>query len=145
MHRAQKPIPQLTRLELEIMQVLWSRGRGNVRLVQENPGKSRAYNTVQTVLNILERKGQVERSLKGRAYEYIPTLTSEKSLGSALKDVIDRMFGGSAEKLIIALVQNGLLTAERLGAWRKDEPALRRLKSERAYFRARIWRSSFAS
>src|SRR6266851_7625390 len=92
MHRAQKAIPQLTRLELEIMQVLWSRGRGDVRLVQEKLGKSRAYNTVQTVLNILERKGRVERSLKGRAYEYIPTLTSEKSLGSALKDVIDRMF-----------------------------------------------------
>src|SRR5216683_2464968 len=79
MHRAQKAIPQLTRLELE-MQVLWSRGRGDVRLVQEKLGKSRAYNTVQTVLNILERKGRVERSLKGRAYEYIPLLTSENAL-----------------------------------------------------------------
>ncbi len=62
----------LTPLELLIMQVLWRRGPSNVLAVQQElPSKSDfAYTTVQTMLNVLHRKGRVRRTLKGRAYEY---------------------------------------------------------------------------
>ena len=116
MSRERQLVSPLTRLELQVMLVLWDCERGSVRLVQGELGKRRAYNTVQTVLNILERKGRVRRVLKGRAYEYVPTLSYQKSIGRELKDLIDRMFSGSADKLITALVQSGLMTADCLRA-----------------------------
>ena len=62
----------LTPLELKIMQVLWSEGGCNVQQAQRAlaPNVELAYNTVQTMLNILHRKGRVKRTLEGRAYVY---------------------------------------------------------------------------
>jgi len=71
-----KGVSSLTPLEIQIMQVLWSEGPGNVMHVQKNlpSGTDLAYNTVQTMLNILHRKGRVRRTLKGRSYTYRPTV-----------------------------------------------------------------------
>ena len=62
----------LTPLELKIMQVLWSEGPSNVVDVQQRlkPQDDLAYNTVQTMLNVLHRKGRVRRTLAGRAFVY---------------------------------------------------------------------------
>ena len=68
-----KPSPQLTRLELQIMEVLWRIAAGTVQEVQAAiPGEPLAYTTVQTMLNILHRKGRVKRKLLGKAYTYSP-------------------------------------------------------------------------
>ena len=77
---------QLTPLELQIMRVLWDCGPSNVQSVQEKlAGSSRlAYTTVQTMLNVLHRKGKVRRRLRGRAYEYAPVLTREKAASNAI-------------------------------------------------------------
>ena len=61
----------LTKLELQIMQVIWRRGTSNVGEVQEGLEQQLAYTTVQTMLNILHRKGKLKRKLEGRAYEYL--------------------------------------------------------------------------
>jgi len=59
----------LTKLELQIMQVIWRQGASNVGAVQAGLEQQLAYTTVQTMLNILARKGKLKRKLRGRAYE----------------------------------------------------------------------------
>ena len=98
----------LTPLELKIMQVIWSEGPSNVLDVQKclSSSDDLAYNTVQTMLNILHRKGRVKRTLDGRAYVYRTTASREKVLGLAVRDLVERMFGGSAEELVMSLIKN---------------------------------------
>ena len=64
---ARQKTPHLTPLELEIMHVLWNEGASNVQAVQQHLERELAYTTVQTMLNILHRKGKVKRILKDRA------------------------------------------------------------------------------
>jgi len=107
---------QLTPLELEIMKVLWDTGPATVQAVQGRlPGQPRlAYTTVQTMLNILHRKGKVDRALKQRAYEYRATLSRHKAARQTIRDVVNRLFGGSAESLVMSLVESRQLSPERL-------------------------------
>lgn len=104
----------LTKLELRIMQVIWKFGDSTVTSVQEKLEPALAYTTVQTMLNILERKGKLRRTLQGRAYVYSPTLTEAKALGQGVRDLIDRMFGGSTEELVMSLLQNHHIDADTL-------------------------------
>ncbi len=89
----------ITPLELEIMQVLWETGPANVQTMQEGLKSSPplAYTTVQTMLNVLHRKGKVKRKLRGRAFEYAPTVTREKIANHAVREMIERLFSGSVE------------------------------------------------
>lgn len=107
---------EFTPLELEIMKVLWAGGPATVAGVQEAlPGEPRlAYTTVQTMLNILHRKGKVKRALKGRAFEYAPAVSRQRAARAAVRDIIDRLFGGSAESLVMSLVEQRHLTRARL-------------------------------
>jgi BlaI family transcriptional regulator, penicillinase repressor len=107
---------EFTPLELEIMHVLWATGPANVAAVQEVlPGEPPlAYTTVQTMLNILHRKGKVKRVLKGRAYEYAPAVSRERAAKTAVRDMIDRLFGGSAESLVMSLIEQRQLTPAKL-------------------------------
>ena len=104
----------LTRLELKIMQVIWRRGESTVNDVQSEMEPPLAYTTVQTMLNILERKGKLERELQGRAYVYRAKVSEEKAVGQSLRDVIDRMFGGSSEELVMSLLKSRQIDAKRL-------------------------------
>ena len=107
---------QLTPLELDIMKVLWETGSAPVQVVQErlSAGRPLAYNTVQTMLNVLHRKGRVRRELKDRAYHYEPTLSRLEASGQAVGDLVQRMFDGSAESLVLSLVETRHLTPEKL-------------------------------
>ena len=107
---------EFTPLELEIMNVLWARGAATVAAVQEAlPGSPRlAYTTVQTMLNILHRKGKVKRTLKGRAFEYAPSVSRQRAAATALRDIVDRLFGGSAESLVMNLIEQRHLSPEKL-------------------------------
>jgi predicted transcriptional regulator len=104
----------LTKLELQIMQVIWRRGTSNVGEVQEGLEQQLAYTTVQTMLNILHRKGKLRRKLRGRAYEYSATVSEAKALSHALRDVVDRMFGGSSEELVMSLIKSKQLDAKKI-------------------------------
>jgi BlaI family penicillinase repressor len=104
----------LTKLELQIMQVIWKRGACNVTSVQEGLEQDLAYTTVQTMLNILERKGKLTRELSGRAFIYSATVTEAKASVHALKDLIDRMFGGSSEDLVMSLIKSKQIDAKKI-------------------------------
>jgi BlaI family penicillinase repressor len=104
----------LTPLELEIMQVLWEVGPCTVGEVQPHLKGELAYTTVQTMLNVLLRKHKVKRVQEGRAYRYRPAVSRERASGNALSDLVKRMFGGSSEALLMAMVDTRQITAEEL-------------------------------
>src|SRR5215471_522879 len=110
---------RLTPLELEIMNVLWETGAANVQTVREQLERDLAYTTVQTMLNILHRKGRVKRTLKDRAYLYRPAVTRTQFVSRHLGDLVDRLFGGSAENLVMSLVEAKHLTPEKLARLNK--------------------------
>jgi predicted transcriptional regulator len=96
----------LTKLELQIMQVIWKRGASTVTAVQLGLEQDLAYTTVQTMLNILLRKGKLKRELQGRAFTYSATVTEAKASTHAVRDLVDRMFGGSSEELVMSLIKS---------------------------------------
>ena len=100
--------------ESDIMHVLWETGPANVQTVQQKLKRELAYTTVQTMLNILERKGKAKRTLKNRAYFYKPAVSRKQVVGKHVKDVVDRLFGGSAESLVMSLLETKHLTPEKL-------------------------------
>jgi predicted transcriptional regulator len=114
----------LTKLELQIMQVIWKlssangassvKGACSVKDVQQGLSQPLAYTTVQTMLNILERKGKLKRKLRGRAYVYSATVTEAKASRHAVRDLVDRMFGGSADELVMSLIQSRQIDPKRL-------------------------------
>jgi predicted transcriptional regulator len=114
---AEKKNDGLTPLELEIMQVLWSAESGAGCTVSEVQPKLRAglaYTTVQTMLNVLLRKGKVVREQDGRAFRYRAAVSRERASGGALQDLVRRMFGGSPEAMLMAMVDSRQITAEEL-------------------------------
>ena len=104
----------LTKLELQIMQVIWRDGAGTVAEVQRALGQDLAYTTVQTMLNILTRKRKLKRELRGRAFVYKPTVTHAKASMQAARDLIDRMFGGSSEELVMSLIKSRQLDPDKI-------------------------------
>jgi predicted transcriptional regulator len=114
-----EPAP-LTKLELQIMQVIWKlgtssvKGACSVKDVQEGLEQKLAYTTVQTMLNILERKGKLRRKLRGRAYVYSATVTEAKASRHAVRDLVNRMFGGSADELVMSLIKSRQIDPKRI-------------------------------
>lgn len=104
----------LTPLELEIMKVLWETGAANVNTVQGLLKRESAYTTVQTMLNVLHRKGKVKRTLKDKAYFYRPAVSRRAVVGQTVKDLVNRMFDGSAESLVMNLIETKQITAEKI-------------------------------
>jgi BlaI family penicillinase repressor len=104
----------LTKLELQIMQAIWRLGTGNVSAVQEGLKQRLAYTTVQTMLNILEKKGKLKRTLVGRTYEYSATVSEAVASGHAVRDLVDRMFGGSSEELVMSLIKSKQIDAKQI-------------------------------
>ena len=102
----------LTPLELEIMQVLWDGGAGSTADVQARLNSGHAYTTIQTLLNILLTKQKVTRVQEGRAYHYKAAVTREGAVGATLSDLVGRMFGGSGEALLMALINERQIDAD---------------------------------
>ncbi|HLK65524.1 MAG TPA: BlaI/MecI/CopY family transcriptional regulator [Bryobacteraceae bacterium] len=120
MPRRKNPEQPLTPLELEIMNVLWEIGPANVQMVQAHlKSRELAYTTVQTMLNVLDRKGKVKRRLKDRAFVYRPVLSRQTAITQAVGDMLDRFFGGSADSLVMNLVETRHLTPEKLAQIQK--------------------------
>lgn len=111
-----KSANSLTPLELEIMQVLWETGPANVQTVQTalKAGPPLAYTTVQTMLNVLHRKGKVKRKLVGRAFVYAPTVTREKAASHAVRELVEKLFGGNVDGLLMNLVETRQLDSQKI-------------------------------
>ena len=113
---ARKASTQLTPIELEIMKILWAQGPSTVEGVRQRmPGEAgSAYTTVQTMLNLLEKKGKATRMLVDRSYVYQAAESRTEARRQTMKDIIDRMFGGSAEELVMGLLETSQLSPEKL-------------------------------
>ena len=110
-----------TEAELELMHILWDSGPSTVQdVVNRLPsGRPLAYTTVQTVLNVLHRKGGVRRKLRDRAYHYEAAVSRFEAASTALRDLVHKLFGGSAEELVLAMVKSRQLSPEKLSELRK--------------------------
>ena len=122
----------LTPLERRIMHVLWEDGAGNVQKVLAGmKGEPQlAYTTVQTTLNVLQRKGKVKRKLVGRAFEYSATVSQDAADSHALKDVLQKVFQGSVDDLLLSLVRSKHLSAEKLAELQAKLETVRDAKEE---------------
>ena len=103
-----------TQRELEILGILWSRGEATVREVADvmRANEDIAQNTVQTFLRVMEEKGLVKHTSRGRAFVYRPAYEREKSV----RGFLDRVFGGAADQLVMSLLCAKKLSSRELDA-----------------------------
>jgi len=121
--------PKLTKLELAIMETLWTRGESSIREVQEAfPAKGRpAYTTVQTTVYRLETKGVVRRVKKvGNFHIFAATVTRSAAQRRLVDDLL-ALFGGRTQPVMAHLIESGKLTMDDV---KEAERTLRRLEKE---------------
>jgi predicted transcriptional regulator len=120
------PSKTLTGQELEIMKIVWERRTATVRDVYEALLERRrvAYTTVMTMMKILERKGYLNRKQVERAYVYRPAQPKNSVIRVMVRDFVNRVFNGSAEPLLVHLIEDRHLTAD-------EVEEIRRLIGER--------------
>jgi BlaI family transcriptional regulator, penicillinase repressor len=106
----------LTDGELRLMHVLWRKGEATVADVLESlpPRPPVAYNTVQTVLRILEGKGYLRHEKRGRAFVYRPLIDQRTARRSALSHLLDRMFNSSPSLLVLNVLDDDRIDAAEL-------------------------------
>ena len=99
--------PELTRAELEIMQVIWDKEKVLVHdILSEMTEPKPAYNTVSTVVRILEKKGYVGHKAYGKTYEYYPLIEREEYTNGYMNGVLNNFFGGSVSRMISFFTRN---------------------------------------
>ena len=106
----------LTEQELEIMKIVWERESVTVRDVYEALLERRkvAYTTVMTMMKILEQKQYLKKNQDDRAYVYRPAQPKRQVIGDMVRDFVNRVFNGSAEPLLVHLVEEHNLSREDL-------------------------------
>jgi predicted transcriptional regulator len=111
----------LTEAELRIMNVLWDKGPANVHeVLQALPAKPNlAYNSVLTIIRILETKGYVKHVKDKRAHIYMPKIDREDATRFEVRHLISRFFGNSHERLLLNILEEGSIDAEELARMRQ--------------------------
>jgi predicted transcriptional regulator len=106
------PQPKLSKLELKIMEALWTKGASSVREIQEHfPARRRpAYTTVQTMVYRLEAKNALKRTKKIGNAHIFEAVISQSAAHSKLIDDLLGLFGGRAQPLMSHLIESGQLT-----------------------------------
>ena len=107
---------RLGRLEMQIMNVVWGKGKATVHDVKEALGKGRkpAYSTILTMMRKIETKGYLEHDVDNRTYVYRPTISRKVARRSILGDILDRLFEGSPAVLLNSLVEQNKVSREEL-------------------------------
>jgi BlaI family penicillinase repressor len=119
-------LPRLTKLELQIMEALWSRGASSIREIQEAfPERRRpAYTTVQTTVYRMERKKVLRRIKKIGNAHIFEAIVSRHAAQRRLIDELLGLFGGQTQPVMAHLIESGKLTLEEV---RQAEKTLRKL------------------
>ncbi|MCL3781940.1 BlaI/MecI/CopY family transcriptional regulator [Prolixibacteraceae bacterium JC049] len=92
---------ELTKAEEQIMQILWLLGKAFVKeIIEEMPDPKPAYNTVSTIVRILERKGFVSHQAFGRSHQYFASVSEEEYKTSYFKNYLNSYFGNSFSSMI---------------------------------------------
>jgi predicted transcriptional regulator len=92
---------ELTKAEDQIMQILWKLGKGFVKdIVEQMPDPKPAYNTISTIVRILETKGFIDHKAYGKTHEYFPIISKDKYTTFYLNNMIKGYFNGSFQNLV---------------------------------------------
>jgi BlaI family transcriptional regulator, penicillinase repressor len=107
---------QLGRVQFRIMRVLWDLGRASAREITAALNKTEplAHSTIQTLLRQLEAKGAVGHEARERTFVFFPKLDEEKVKRVATRDLLERVFGGSAGALVADLIKQEKLSRDEL-------------------------------
>jgi predicted transcriptional regulator len=104
---------ELTRAELEIMQIIWDKGACFVNdILDRLPEPKPAYNTVSTVVRILEKKGYVDHKAYGKTHEYFPLVDRDTYTKNYMSAVLNNFFDGSASRMVSFLSSNKSISIE---------------------------------
>jgi BlaI family transcriptional regulator, penicillinase repressor len=92
---------ELTRAEEQVMQILWQVEKGFVKdLIDQIPSPKPAYNTVSTIIRILERKGFVGHNAYGKTFEYFPLISKKEYTKGFMKSFMSSYFSGSFQEMV---------------------------------------------
>jgi BlaI family transcriptional regulator, penicillinase repressor len=107
-------------LELQVLSVLWERGPSTVRsvLAALPDGKARAYTTVLTVMQVMEKKGLLTHTRAGMAHVYKPTIDRRRVAGPLLRGLVQRVFGGSPAAAVQQLLRETDVSEDELAKMR---------------------------
>ena len=120
---------ELTKAESQVMQILWDLQAGFVKdIVEKFPEPRPAYNTVSTIIRILEKKEVVGHKAFGRTYQYYPLVSKEEYTRSTTHNLVDNYFSGSIQNLVSFFVKEKDLSAAEL------EKILKEIKKSWPYF-----------
>lgn len=104
----------LTPREAQIMDALWSLGAATAEQIRSAMTDHPHDSTIRTLLRVLEEKGYVRHTAKGKAFVYQPALRKASAERKAVRSILRRFFGGSAEALVMRLIEDDQITPKRL-------------------------------
>jgi BlaI family penicillinase repressor len=104
-------------LEMQVLGILWNNGPSSVRQVLESmtDGKKRAYTTVLTILQVMEKKGLLTHTAKGNAHIYKPAASRDKIVKPIINRLVDNAFAGSSAGLVLSLLGQRKLSDDEIG------------------------------
>lgn len=106
---------ELTKAEEQVMQILWKLNKAFVKdLVAEMPEPKPAYNTVSTIVRILETKGFIAHKAYGKTHEYYPLIGKDEYRSFYLKNMVSAYFGGSFQKLVSFFAKDNDMNVQEL-------------------------------
>ena len=112
---------ELTKAEEQIMQILWEMEKGFVKdIVDRFPDPKPAYNTVSTIIRILEQKGFVDHTAYGKTHEYFPLVNKKEYTSSYMKNFIHNYFSGSFQEMVSFFAKEDKLTVKQLNELMKE-------------------------
>ncbi|WP_223551851.1 BlaI/MecI/CopY family transcriptional regulator [Aestuariivivens sp. NBU2969] len=112
---------QLTKAEEEIMQILWQLGKGNVKaIIGCLPEPKPAYNTVSTIVRILESKGFVDHEKEGKGHVYFPIIKQQDYSNQSLNKLVDNYFQGSFKSMVSFFVKKNDVSLKELESILKE-------------------------
>jgi len=114
-----KPSAGFTDKELEIMRIVWDLGEATVKDIQERLPGDRHYNSVLTIIRVLERKRHLVHRSEGKTYVYRAGEGRDQARSRLLRHLVKNVFGGSAASVVLNLVQTGDLTNDDLDRIRR--------------------------
>lgn len=107
-----KQLKELTRAEDQVMQILWKLEKGFIKdIMEEMPEPKPAYNTVSTIVRILETKGFIDHKAYGKTHEYYPLVSRERYTKFYLNNMIKGYFNGSFQNLVSFFAKENKLNA----------------------------------
>lgn len=108
---------QLTKAEEEVMQILWDLNKANVAsIIEQLPEPKPAYNTVSTIVRILEGKGFVDHSQKGKGYIYFPVVNKSEYSNQSLNKILNGYFQGSFKSMVSFFVKKNDISLKEMEA-----------------------------